>query len=80
MNKYSIQPVNLEGDFMWELFERETGQVIEYFFFEDDARDTARFMNGGGAFAGWTPNFMLQEVAAPRDINLEFSELLASDA
>lgn len=80
MNKYSIQPVNIEGDFMWELFETETEHVIGYYFFEEDARAAAKFMSAGGAFSGWTPSFMLQEVAAPRDINLEFSELLSVGA
>lgn len=80
MSKYSIYPVNIDGDFMWELTETETEHVIGYFFFEEDARAEARFMENGGAFAGWTPSFILQEVAAPRDINLEFSALLEAGA
>lgn len=78
MKKYIVQPVNVDGDFMWEVFETESEHVIGYYFFEEDAKAFALFMENGGAFAGWTPNFMLQEVAAPRDINLEFSELLSA--
>lgn len=78
MKKYQIQAVNFEGDFMWELIERESEQVIGYYFFEEDAEAAARFMDTGGAFSGWTPTFILQEVANKRDINLEFSELLTA--
>lgn len=80
MSKYTVKPVNVEGDFMWELHENASGHVVGLYYFEDDALDDAYFMERGGAFDGFTPSFMLQQVAAPRDINLEFSELLASHA
>lgn len=72
MKKYSIQPVNVENDFVWELLEKESEHVIGHFFFEEDCIAAARFMENGGAFDGWTPSFMLQPVVVPRDINQEF--------
>lgn len=75
MRKYDVYAVNMDGDFMWEVYEIESEHVIDRFFFEDDAIKAARFMESGGAFSGWTPTFFLRPVAAPRDINLEFNDL-----
>ena len=79
MRKYVIEPVNIEGDFMWELYENETEHVIGHFFFEEDCVKAAKFMESGGAFDGWTPRFILQDLGIERDINLEFSSVF-SDA
>lgn len=78
MKKYETHPVNINGDFMWELTETETEHVIGYYFFEEDARKAARFMEKGGAFDGWTPSFILQDVEIFKDINQEFSVLMGS--
>lgn len=77
MDRYAVNPVNIEGNFFWELYETSTDQVIDQFFFEEDAVDTANFMERGGAFAGWTPSFILREVAAPRDLNHEFTAFIS---
>ena len=42
--------------------ENDTDQLIEAFVFEEEAIETAEFMETGGAFAGWTPNFMLTTI------------------
>lgn len=76
MRKYDVYPINANGDFMWEVYETESEHVIGRFFFEEDAINSAYFMENGGAFSGWTPTFFLRQVAAPRNINLEFSDLV----
>lgn len=79
MKKYDVYPINVNDDFMWEVYEIESEHVIGRFFFEDDAIKSARFMERGGGFDGFTPTFILIPVAAPRDINLEFSNLVLSE-
>lgn len=80
MNGYYVLPIQTEEkDYIWCVMESSTEQLIDAFVFKDDALEYANFLGRGGGFDGWTPTFMLQEVAAPKDLNLEFSELLASD-
>lgn len=70
MRNYICNPVqNNDGDFLWSVVETLTDQVIDSFIFEEEARSYARFLNGGGAFAGFTPSFMLLKIEAPIDIN-----------
>ena len=70
MRKYSIHNVESEdGDFFHAVFEEQTGQVIDFYYFLDDAVDCATFMNSGGAFDGFTPAFMLKEINIPVDNN-----------
>ena len=74
MRDYICNPVqNNDGDFLWSVFETQTDQIIDSFIFEEEARSYARFLNNGGAFAGFTPSFMLLKVEAPADINDIFS-------
>lgn len=80
MKKYSFEPINNEGDFMWQLYEEQTEQIIGHFFFEEDCAKMARFMENGGAFDGWTPGFILQDLGIERDINLEFSSVFSDAA
>jgi hypothetical protein len=62
----------MKRDGKWIVFEVDTEQVIDTFAFEADARKMARFMNRGGAFAGWTPTFMMISCAIdPIDTQLE---------
>jgi hypothetical protein len=78
MKKYSIHNVQSEdGDFFHAVYEEQTQQVIDFFYFLDDAVDCATFMTNGGAFDGFTPNFMLREVVTATDtnnLNTEFSK------
>lgn len=61
--KYSIHTMQDEyGDFFFALFEEETEQVIDFFYFEDDVIKVHKFMTQGGAFNGFTPPFMLKRV------------------
>jgi len=44
------------------VFEEQTQQVYDFFYFEEDAVSCISFLNSGGAFDGFTPNFMLKQV------------------
>ena len=74
MKKYTVNPVNINGDYVWEILETATQQVIENFFFEEDAIDFAETLEES-AFEGWTPSFMLKKVEISNDINQRFSSL-----
>jgi len=77
--KYIVNPVNIENDFIWQVTEITTDQVIKRFFFEDDALEYANFLEDGGAFDGFTPIFMLREVVVQNDLdyNQKFEALFA---
>ena len=78
MDNYHVMPLETEEhDFIWCVMENQTEQLIEAFEFEDEARKYTKFLNRGGAFAGWTPSFILQEVVVHRDLNHEFSDFLS---
>lgn len=78
MGNYYVMPLKTEDlDFIWCVMENATEQLIQAFEFEDEARKYTKFLNRGGAFDGWTPSFILQEVVVPHDINQEFSALLS---
>ncbi len=69
-----VVPVEIENQFLWCIFEKATDQVINHFFFEEDAHDYVEFVNEGGAFAGFTPTFMTNALTFDDkpDINLAF--------
>ena len=62
MEKYSVIASHIEDDYVWNVYEVATNQIIDKFFFEDDAFDLAEFMENGGAFDGFTPAFMTSMV------------------
>jgi hypothetical protein len=60
------------------VYEKQTEQPFDFFFFLDDAQDCMEFLESGGAFDGFTPSFMLISFTCPRskdDINAKFSEI-----
>lgn len=67
MRNYSVIASHMNDDFVWSVYEHSTEQVLETFFFEDDAIDSAEFMENGGAFAGFTPSFMLNRIEIPKE-------------
>lgn len=71
--KYLVGPVKTNEEFIWEVYEVSSEQVVGRFYFEEDAVAQAEFMEDGGAFDGFTPQFMLREVALVKDVNQEFS-------
>jgi hypothetical protein len=76
--KYAIASVRVEDEYVWEVFEMATAQVIERFYFEDDAMEMARFYDAGGGFAGFTPSFMIRSVTlSVTNVNEEFTRVFA---
>ena len=74
--KYNVYPMSDEGNFFYCVFENATQQAYDFFFFEEDAKECADFLENGGAFNGFTPSFMLREVKIPlekQDINSKFN-------
>lgn len=57
---------------LWHVYEVQTGQVVDSFFFEEDALQRATEMERGKAFAGFTPSFILKKVPLQTDINEAF--------
>lgn len=78
--KYTVHVAeDEESNFFHVVYEKATDQIIEYFFFEDEAADYALFLNKGGAFDGFTPPFILKEIMFPKDketINNQFEKYL----
>lgn len=61
MDTFAIVPVEYNKEYLWCVFENTTQQVVNAFYFEDEARRYANFLRRGGAFAGYTPRFMVSE-------------------
>lgn len=73
--KYSIHTLqDDEENFYHCVFEEASEQVIDFFYFLDDAEDCSEFMENGGAFDGFTPQFMLKRVEIQQDVNTIFNE------
>jgi hypothetical protein len=79
MTNYDVMPLKENGDYMWAVFEFATEQVIETFFFEEDAVRMAKQLESGAGFSGWTPSFLLTKVVIKENINQKFSELVLSE-
>jgi hypothetical protein len=60
-----------DDNLLWYVHELSTDQIVAEFFFEDDAIALCKFLEGGNAFAGHTPSFMLVKV--PTNINDAFT-------
>ena len=79
MSSYYVMPLATEdNDFIWCVMENQTDQLIRAFEFEDEAKKYNKFLNRGGAFDGYTPSFILQEVASLIDVNQEFSSFISN--
>jgi hypothetical protein len=80
MSDYFVLPLQTEDeDFIWCVMENKTEQLIKAFEFEEDASVYCEFLNEGGAFDGFTPTFILQEVVVQNDLdyNQKFEALFA---
>ena len=60
-----------DDNLIWHVHETATDQIVAEFFFEEDAEVLCRFLEKGGAFAGFTPSFILTKV--PTNINDAFA-------
>jgi hypothetical protein len=77
MKKYNVYPVKDAGDFFYVVFENQTQQPFDFFFFQEDADVCALFLENGGAFDGWTPRFMFNTSTIPfkeRGLDEKFSK------
>jgi hypothetical protein len=76
--KYAVSSIKIDDDYIWELYEVATNQVIETFYFEEDAMEMAMFYHNGGGFAGFTPSFMVRNVTlSVTNVNEEFTRVFA---
>lgn len=77
MDRYAILPMNDEDNgYFFCVWENDTELAIDFFYFEEDANKCAKFMSSGGAFAGFTPEFMLTYCGpkkSARSINSTFA-------
>ena len=72
MKNYQYYPQFDENECLfWRIRERATSQVVAEFFFEDDAQEYCEFLESGGAFAGFTPSFIIKKVPI-QNINENF--------
>lgn len=74
--KYSVVALQFEDEYLWAVVETATENLIDTFFFEDEALELAEFMEYGGAFNGFTPAFMLKPVPS-NDLNAKFEQFIA---
>jgi hypothetical protein len=78
--KYVLKDLKDEhGTDLFAVIEQATKHVINAFLFRDDADKYHKFLSNGGAFNGFTPDFMTQKVKAPSNPNVEFEKLLKED-
>ena len=73
--KYTVRPIRVLDEYMWEVYENVSEHVIDVCYFEEDAIEYAEFLENGGGFDGFTPGFILTPVALPDDINQKFNNL-----
>lgn len=79
MSEYEVQVVDLDGNGdVYFVYETATDQYIDWSLVKDIMIERAKFLNSGGGFAGWTPEFMLVETPTTTDINEDF-ELLVGE-
>lgn len=80
MSKYTVHTIqDDEGDFFFCVYENQSENVIDFYYFQEDALECSTFMNNGGAFDGFTPKFMLKAMpTAPKEINNKFNKLVLS--
>jgi hypothetical protein len=74
--KYTYYPNTTEpnaNDYLaWCVHETATEQIIDTFFFMDDAQEYCQFLEAGGAFDGFTPSFVIKKTQLT-DINAAFA-------
>jgi hypothetical protein len=64
--KYEIHSVDDgNGNLFHCVYETETDQAFDVFYFLEDAQACLEFLNAGGAFDGFTPTFILNEFEIP---------------
>ena len=72
MSNYQIVTMKSDDDFFWAVSETQTEQIIDTFFFREDAEDYANFLIRGGGFDGFTPSFVLKSVKTHESLDESF--------
>jgi hypothetical protein len=75
MEKHTIHTVDYDNNTYYCVFENSTEQVLDFFLIESEANKKKKFLDKGGAFDGFTPEFVLRKVNSYIDINNKFEEL-----
>ena len=70
---YQVITIQDNDDFFWGVAEMQTEQIIDTFFFQEDAEEYATFLERGGAFSGFTPMFMLNTYKIPESLDDSFT-------
>lgn len=61
------------GTMYYCVYEETSEQVVNFYGFRDEAERHKTFLEQGGAFSGFTPAFMLNEVSLPKgNVNEKF--------
>lgn len=66
------------NDNQWTVYEIQSDLEIAHFDLNEDAIDYATFLNMGGAFDGYTPQFIFNEANSTYNIenfNINFEEI-----
>jgi len=71
--KYVVHPVSFEDEYFFCVYENATNQVIDFFYFEEDAQKEVESLIKGKGFDGFTPAFMLNEI--PKDSTKKINNL-----
>ena len=79
MEKFKLHTVEDDGELYHCVYETQSNQLINYFFFEDDAREELTKLKSGIGFDGFTPAFMLntsyRKAIESKNINSKFATL-----
>lgn len=78
MKKFTIHTVEDDGDFYHCVYEIQTKQLLNYFFFEDDAKDELLKLEKGIGFDGFTPSFILSPIHVNKVDNKNINKKFAS--
>ena len=80
-DKFTIHTVEDSGEYYHCVYESQTNQLIDYFFFEDDAKEEILKLEKGVGFDGFTPSFMLNtshvNTISPDNINKKFTNIFS---
>ena len=74
MSMYDIVVMRDDDDFLWGVVENTTSQVIDTFFFQDDAEAFKSCLDKGAGFNGFTPAFMLVKANVFSNVNDSFTQ------
>ena len=60
-------------DEVWKIHETKTNHIVGEYFFEDDAIEQMNFLEKGGGFDGFTPDFMIKKINSKIELDEAFT-------